>query len=1092
MVQARAVVRAYTGRRFSAWGIRMRLRSALWMLFGVAVFPLYAASSVPARVAMSQPAVSADGSQIAFVANGGIWTVASTGGKAHLLVADDGGNDSRPLYSPDGKQLAFQSDTGGEGSGIYVLDLASGTLRRLTWADGSNQLDAWSRDSQWIYLSSSRGNVGGMAGVYRVRASGGTPMPVSLESYRNESMAAPSPDGATLALVGGGMGDWQWWRHGRAHIDEGAVWLLRDDGSHQYRRLTPDDARAEWPMWAPDGGTLYYMSDRGGAENIWRVPLVGGSETSVTSFTDGRVLWPSLAANGQLLAFERNFGIWTLDPASGHASPLTIELAGAIRGPLPKHENLTHGFGQIALSPDGKKLALIAHGEVFATDAAKGGHARRITRTAAEEYDLAWAPDSRRLVYGSERDGHGQLYLYDFASGRETALATDTGEDTAPQFSPDGKQLAFLRNDRELCVLDIASGKLRVVARAPIDLPRPLASSQPFAWSPDGKWIAYLSWGQRMFRNVQAVSLADGKKVVLSSLANTGADNVLWSPDRRSLLFTTGQRTEEGHVARIDLLPRTPEFREDRFQDLFKAKPPGDKKQDDSKDLPDDKLAKTPVRIDADGIRERLNLLPVGLDVGAAQISPDGKTLLLTAEVAGKQNLYSWSLDPLAKEPPVAKQLTSTPGDKQDAQFSHDGKRVFYLDAGKIQSLALDGKSKPEALDVDAALEVDFDSEKQVVFGQAWSWLRNTFHDPRMHGVNWNAVHTTYAPLVATAATPAALYRLLNLMVGELDASHSGARPAQKREPITGWLGLGFDRAEYEKDGHFRIDAVLPLSPADVAGGIKPGDYLLAIDDEPLDAGSNLAERLAHRIGDKVELRLARNAGGTGAHEVAVKPIDSHTLADLAYRAWTASNRAYVLKASGGRLGYVHLRDMSGESLQDFYKDLDAQNATREGVVIDIRNNFGGFVNAYALDVISRRPYLNMTFRGFDQAEPARSILGQRALERPTVLITNRVTLSDGEDFSEGYRALGLGKIVGEPTAGWIIYTSAGKLIDGGTVRLPFITITDNHGQPMEGHPRPVDIPVSRPLGESFQHKDSDLDAAVRSLLSTTSETAKG
>lgn len=1064
----------------------MRLRSVFWMLFGLIALPLHATAPAVAKVAMSQPSVSPDGSQIAFVANGGIWTVASSGGNAHLLVADDDGADSRPLYSPDGRQLAFQSDTGGEGSGIYLLDLSNGTLRRLTWADGSNQLDAWSRDSQWIYLSSSRDNIGGMAGVYRVRASGGTPMPVSLESYRNESMAAPSPDGSSLALVGGGMGDWQWWRHGHAHIDEGAVWLLRDDGSHRYARLTPDDARAEWPMWAPGGGTLYYMSDRSGAENIWRVPVGGGSEAAVTHFTDGRVLWPTLSADGRLLAFERDFGIWTLDPANGQTRPLAIELSGAIRGPQGKYENLTRGFSQIALSPDGKKLALIAHGEVFATDAEKGGHARRITHTAAAEYDLAWAPDSRRLVYGSERDGHGQLYLYDFASDKERALTNDAGEDTAPQFSPDGKQLAFLRNDRELCVLDVASGKLRVVTKAPIDLPRPLDSSQPFAWSPDGRWIAYLSWGPRMFRNVQAISLADGRQVSLSSLANTGADNVLWSPDRRSLFFTTGQRTEEGQVARVDLLPRTPVFREDRFQDLFKPKAAGDSKHGDGKAEPDDALAKTPVRIDANGIRERLSLLPVGLDVGAAQISPDGKTLLLTAEVAGKQNLYSWSLDPLAKEPPVATQLTSTPGEKEDAQFSHDGKHVFYLDAGKIQSLALGGKNKPEALAVDAALEVNFDSEKRVVFEQAWSWLRNTFHDPGMHGVNWDQVHATYAPLVATAATPAALYRLLNMMVGELDASHSGAREPQHREPITGRLGLMFDRAAFEQHGRFRIDDVLPLSPADVAGGIKSGDYLLAIDGEPLEAGSNLAERLAHRIGEKVTLRIADDAGGAHAHDVAVKPIDSHALADLAYRAWTAANRAYVLKASDGRLGYVHLRDMSGESLQDFYKDLDAQNATRDGVVIDIRNNYGGFVNAYALDVLARRPYLNMTFRGFAQSEPARSILGQRALERPTVLITNRVTLSDGEDFSEGYRALGLGKIVGEPTAGWIIYTSAGRLIDGGTVRLPFITITDNHGQPMEGHPRPVDIPVSRPLGESFQHKDSDLDAAVQSLLTTT------
>jgi len=1065
----------------------MRLRAVLWMLFALAALPLPAAAA--AKVALSQPSVSPDGSRIAFVANGGIWSVASNGGQAHLLVADDDGNDTRPLYSPDGRQLAFQSDGGGEGSGIYVLDLASGVLRRLTWADGGNQLDAWSRDGQWIYLSSARDNIGGMAGVYRVRATGGTPMPVSLESYRNESMAAPSPDGAALALVGGGMGDWQWWRHGRSHIDEGAVWLLRDDGSHAYRRLTADDARAEWPMWAPDGGTLYYMSDRSGAENIWRVPLAGGNETAVTAFTDGRVLWPSLSANGKLLAFERDFGIWTLDPASGRSAPLAIELAGAIRGPQPKHEKLGGDYSQIALSPDGKKLALIAHGEVFATDAAKGGHARRLTRTAAAEYDLAWAPDSHRLVYGSERAGHGQLYLYDFASGKETALADAAGEDTAPRFSPDGKQLAFLRNDRELCVLDIASGKLRTLVKARIDLPRPLDSSAPFAWSPDGRWIAYLDWGSRMFRNVHAVTLADGRQIALSSLANTDADNVLWSPDGRSLLFTTGQRTEDGRVAQVDLLPRTPVFREDRFQELFKAKPADTGKHAGKSD--DSKPAAKPVRIDADGIRERLSLLPVGLNVGAAQISPDGKTLLLTAEVAGKPNLYSWSLDPLAKEPPVAKQLTSTPGDKQDAQFSEDGKRVVYLDAGKIQSLALDGKSKPEAVAVDAELEVTFDAEKRVVFEQAWHWLGKTFHDPAMHGVDWNAVHATYAPLVATATTPAALYRLMNLMVGELDASHSGVRPPQQHASITGRLGLRYDRAEYERHGRFRIDGVMPLSPAAVAGGIRPGDYLLAIDGEPLDASSNLAERLAHRIGDKVSLRIANNAGGAHARDIAVKPIDSKDLSELVYRAWTADNRAYVAKASGGRLGYVHLRDMSYASLQNFYKDLDAQNATRAGVVIDIRNNFGGFVNAYALDVLSRRPYLNMTFRGFDQAEPARSILGQRALERPTVLITNRVTLSDGEDFSEGYRALGLGKIVGEPTAGWIIYTSAGKLIDGGTVRLPFITITDHHGQPMEGHPRPVDIPVTRALGESFQHKDSELDAAVHSLLGTVGAAGK-
>ncbi|MDN5925260.1 MAG: S41 family peptidase, partial [Xanthomonadales bacterium] len=333
---------------------------------------------------------------------------------------------------------------------------------------------------------------------------------------------------------------------------------------------------------------------------------------------------------------------------------------------------------------------------------------------------------------------------------------------------------------------------------------------------------------------------------------------------------------------------------------------------------------------------------------------------------------------------------------------------------------------------------------------------------------------------IAGVKTPASMRRLLNLMVGELDASHSGVRSPHKPDFYSGRLGLQFDPTEYESSGQYRITSIVPLSAADVSGKIHVGDRLTAVNGTALNAHVNLARLLAYTSGRKTRLTLD---GKHGVRHVEVKPISSRAEADLAYAAWTQSNRAYVNRISHGRLGYVHLRDMSMGSLQRFYKDLDANNSTREGVVIDDRNNFGGFVNAYVLDVLSRKPYLNMTFRGFDKAQPARTILGQRALERPTVLVTNRVTLSDGEDFSEGYRALGLGKIVGEPTAGWIIYTSNVPMIDGSVVRLPFITVTDNHGQPMELHPRPVDVAVSRSLGESYRHVDTQLDAAVTTLV---------
>lgn len=1055
---------------------------AIWTL------PLSAAGAPRAasRPSFAQPAISPDGATIAFVSGGAIWAVPATGGAAHLMVADKGA-DSRPLFSPDGKRLAFVSDATGDGD-VYVLDMGSGNLTRVTHADGRDELSGWSHDGQWIYFSSARDNAGGMNAVYRVRAGGGTPMPVSLEIYRNEEQGVPSPDGKTVALVGEGMGASQWWRHGSSHLDDGAVWLLKNDGSHAYSRLTPDNARADWPMWALDGQSLYYMSDRSGTENLWHVRM-GGNETALTHFTSGRLVWPTITAGARTIAFERDFGIWTVNTATGKAKPVSISLAGAVAAPESQHKTLKDDFSDLALSPDGKKVAFIAHGDVYAAGADKGGDAVRVTHAPGVAYGIAWAPHSRRIVYGAFRDNGEHLYLYDFDTGKETQLTHGPGKDTAPAFSPDGKALAFLRDGRELEVLDLGNHRERTLATGHLDFHRPLNSERPLVWSPDGRWIAVLEWGSRMFRNAWAVSAADGKSIRLSGLGNTFSDDVTFSPDGKTFLFTTGQRTEQGQIASIDLVPRTPHFREDQFRDLFRQTTPAPAHENErdntdkseAKPASKAKSARKPVhvKIDSNGIDQRLTLLPTGLDAQSIVVSPDGKTLVITARVAGRTNLYEWSLDSLSKKPPVARQLTSTRGDKGDAQFSPDGKTVYYLDDGKVFSVPLAEGGKAKQLAVDADVDIDFAADKMTAFAQAWTWLRDNFHDPSMHGVDWNAIRTEYAPLIAGAPTPSAVNWLMNLMVGELNASHSGVRLAGHREQVTGRLGVLFDPAVHERDHTLRVAEVVPLSPAAIAG-VKQGDTLEAVDGHALGADDNLYALLAHRIGEKTTLRLTSKSG---ARNVEVKPVDTHTLGVLVYNAWAARNRAYVLRISGGRLGYVHLRDMSEASLHRFYRELDAENMTREGVVIDVRNNFGGFVNAYALDVLSRRPYLNMTFRGFDRAEPARSILGQRALERPTVLITNRVTLSDGEDFTDGYRELGLGKVVGEPTAGWIIYTSNEKLVDGATVRLPFITITTKDGKPMELHPRSVDVPVDRPLGEGYRGKDSDLDAAVSTLL---------
>src|SRR5262245_777641 len=319
-------------------------------------------------------------------------------------------------------------------------------------------------------------------------------------------------------------------------------------------------------------------------------------------------------------------------------------------------------------------------------------------------------------------------------------------------------------------------------------------------------------------------------------------------------------------------------------------------------------------------------------------------------------------------------------------------------------------------------------------------------------------------------------------MVGELNASHLGATaPPSAAAATTGRLGLRFDRREYESSGRLRVTEVIGLSPA-ALGDIKPGDYLLSIDGRSLDAHTNIDELLSYKIGRRLSLTVASAADGAGKRDVVVRPVNTPTERGLLYRQWVDRNREYVSRISNGRLGYVHMIDMSAGSLAQLMVDLDAENHARDGVVVDIRNNSGGFVNVYAIDVLARRGYLTMTFRGLNGA-PARRILGQRALERPTILVTNQHSLSDAEDFTEGYRSLHLGRVVGEPTAGWIIYTWNQTLIDGTVFRLPRVKITANDGTDMERNPRPVDVEVTRPIGETLTGRDSQLDVAVRELL---------
>ena len=1050
--------------------------------------PQTQAPPIAPRPYFTEPAMSPDRSEIAFSSGGDLWTVPASGGDARLLVSHPA-NESQPVYSPDGRTLAFVSDRTGGGD-IYLLTLASGDLRRLTFGDGGELLDGWSRDGQWIYFSSGSQEIAGND-IFRVRASGGTPMPVSADRFTNEFAAAASPDGQSIAFSARGNGPGQWWRKGHSHLDESEIWVMKGLATSAYEKIVERGAKNYWPMWSADGRSVYFMSDRSGAENIWVKPLAG-EPRQVTQFRAGRVLWPDISTDGRTIVFERNFGIWTLDVASGRATEVPIRRRGASTGPVIQHLTLTTDFADLSLSPDGRKVAFVARGEIFAASARDGGVAARVTDSLARETQIDWAPDSKRIAYVSERDEVAHLFLYDFTTGAETQLTKDAKADEAPRFSPDGQMLAFVRDDKSLMVMDVATRQERVVASGFIS-----AAPRNLAWSSDNKWIAYLGLTARSFRNPYLVPASGGESRAVSAIPNANTNTLSWSPDGTFLVFNSSQRTEDTSVVRVDLTLRTPTFAEDQFRDLFRDEPgrqtgPGGRGGSATAEGARRPEAK-PVEVVFEDIRRRASTLSLGTNYSAQAISPDGQWLL----ASGDGNLYVYPLDAPAGgrggrggrgggagAGSQARQLTTSPGPKSNPQFTPDSREVYYLEGGRINVVGVESRQS-RAINVTAELDVDFSTEKMEVFRQAWMYMRDGFYDEKYHGADWSEVRAELTPVVAGVRTPDELRRVLNLMMGELNASHlgaSGGTSAAGPGSNTGSLGLAFDRDEYESAGRLRVTSVLPLGPAAITKQVQAGDYVLAVDGVTVNAAFNLDEQLMRKVGRRVELQVSTGADGANPRTVVVQPIAQAAGRQLLYRDWVENNRAYVEKVSGGRLGYVHIRDMSEGALQQLALDLDADNRSKSGVVVDVRHNNGGFVNVYAIDVLARRGYLTMTPRGLP-ASPARTSLGQRSLELPTILVTNQHSLSDAEDFTEGYRTLGLGKVVGEPTSGWIIFTGSATLIDGTSIRMPGTRITSNDGRTMELNPRPVDVPVTRPIGETYTGRDTQLDTAVRELL---------
>ncbi|MCG8348147.1 MAG: S41 family peptidase [Chloroflexales bacterium] len=1098
------------------------------------------------------PALSPDGKQLAFIYASDIWLAAADGGAAERLTAHPAAHFT-PRFSPDGTLLAFSSDRVGAGD-IYTLPLAGGAITRLTYHDTFSSVEDWSADGRHIYITSNREGMG--QAIYLVGPKMAMPVPIYGEPYEQLDHVSVSPDGTQLAF---NTVRSSWWRRGPNPFAPCDIWIgpsLPDPAAlRKFAGAGSVDGNAalrwsyaglnRWPLWSPDGSGIYFVSDHSGAENIWCLPYEDDEARQITHFSDGRVLWPTIARRAEVIVFERDWQIWRLDLRSGVAEPIAIRVRADTKMTPVRIESWSRGFSELSLAPDGKKVGFVARGEVFADFADKEtdreqrqGPSFRVTNTQARESEITWTPDSRSLIYISDRHGEDELYRYDFLTRTETRLTNDLSPKTQPRCSPDGNWAAYFRGHNAIDLLNLKTGEARLFAEGHF------VWAGALAWSPDSCWLAYLVTDDRAFSNVYIQHIDEPSARQITFLSNLTGSDLLWSPDGRFLVFTSGHYRSESQVVRVDLRPPPPLFREAEFEKLFEEKrekrsengepesqeletlpqdakdynqaaatenqeagngktqstakkqhPDGETESEtaNNSDDPEPK-PKTPnpkalkVEIVFEGIERRLRFLtPIQMDARVQSINPCSRDLLFLAMVAGRVNIWSLPLDePRQDQPP--RQLTANASSKSDVQFTPDGKAFFYLEDGQIVIRKFPNGNEPTILQTRGDVIVDFNQEKQQVFHEAWRLLRDTFYDQTFRGLDWNSIRAQFAPLAAGVQTPRELRIILNMMAGELRASHLGASYYSVWSNSDGYTGLLFDPAEQLAHGHLRIAALLPDSPvALLADPPHVGEYLIAVNGTPLGEGITLDHLLHRAIGRRVQLQVAATPDGANARELAIRPIDSASYSSLRYRAWVATNEAYVHQISEGRLGYVHIREMSYGAYQQFLADLDAETYSKAGVVLDVRYNSGGHIATFIVDVLTRRNLLSRGFR--DQlATDAYHFSGSRALNKPTVLVVNEHSASNAEIFTEIYRRLGLGTIVGRPTAGAVIGTVSTRLLDWTIFRLPRFYVTTPEGEDLEGAGRAVDMDVEQPLGARAQGRDHQLDAAVATLLAVLND----
>ena len=1008
-----------------------------------------------------------NGRDVVFTYAGDLYTVPIAGGQARRLTSHVG-TEMFARFSPDGESIAFTGQYDGN-TEVYLMPKSGGEPARLTYTSTNSRDDlgdrmgpnnivmTWTRDGKNILYRNRIGD--GFSGkLWSVSNEGDMPEQLPLPEG---GFCSYSPDGKKLAYnrVMREFRTWKYYKGGMA--DD--VWVY-DPATKKVENVTNNVSQDIFPMWI--GEEIFFISDRDRTMNLFVYNTVTKKTEKVTSYSDYDIKFPS--TDGNVIVYEQGGYIFKFDPKTRKAEKISVTINGENPYARVEMKNVADKMTAASLSPDGKRVAVTARGEVFNVPVEKGV-TRNITRTSgANERGAKWSPDGKWIAYISDRTGETEVWLQG-EDGEPQQLTK--GSDTYIRqviWSPDSKTLLYTDRKNRLVAVDVASKKKQTLMQNPNGEPSGVA------FSPDSKWLTYTKSAENEMGVIYVYNIATKAEYPVTERWYDSSSPV-FSTDGKYLIFTSARdfnstysQTEWNHVYT-------------RMNGIYMAMLAEDTP---SPLLPTDGAVEQPktegevqVKIDVENLPGRLIKLPVAAG-SYRNFFSDGKKVYYSAMGATK----AFDLK-TQKEETVAEgaSFTVTAGSKK-ALFTK-GRQMFVADFPTAKA------NLKDAIDTrNMVAQVDYMEEWAQIYDEVWRAFRDGFYLENMHGLDWKAIKKKYEVLVPYAKTRLDLNYIIGEMIAEVGCGHAyvnpGEMPALERIPM-GLLGAELKR---DKSGFFRIEKILPggvysqtlRSPlAEPGVAVKEGDYIVAIDGVPTSSVKNIYQLLVGKANVLTELSVNSTASAAGAHKVVVSPIADEY--PLYHYNWVQENIRKVEKATNGKVGYIYIPDMSAEGLNEFaryfYPQLD-----KEALIIDDRANGGGNVSPMIIERLLRQAYRMTMYRGRE----SNGTIPDATHHGPKVLLVDKYSASDGDLFPWSFKANNLGTVIGTRTWGGIVGISGSlPYIDGTDVRVPFFTNYDAKTGEwiVENHGVDPDIVIDNDPIKEFAGEDEQLNKAIAVAL---------